>query len=141
MFGSRARGDNQERADIDLAILCNNASFEDWLLVRSIIEDADTLLKIDCIRMDGLPETSDLKISIIQQGIKLYEKNNLKMNSNNYKMEWGFLKLGKALISLEKIIVKPDQEDRSNIDAAIQRFEFTIELFWKLLKNILESKE
>ena len=62
------------------------------------------------------------------------------MNSNNYKMEWGFLKLGKALISLEKIIVKPDQEDRSNIDAAIQRFEFTIELFWKLLKNILESK-
>jgi nucleotidyltransferase substrate binding protein (TIGR01987 family) len=55
-------------------------------------------------------------------------------------MEWGFLKLGKALISLEKIIVKPDQEDRSNIDAAIQRFEFTIELFWKLLKNILESK-
>jgi predicted nucleotidyltransferase len=74
LFGSRSRGDNQERADIDLAILCNNASFEDWLLVRSIIEDADTLLKIDCIRMDGLPETSDLKISIIQQGIRLYEK-------------------------------------------------------------------
>lgn len=65
----RARGDNQERADIDLAILCRNASFEDWLMVKNIIEDADTLLKIDCIRMDELPETSDLKIPIIQQGI------------------------------------------------------------------------
>ena len=31
-------------------------------------------------------------------------------------------------------------EDRSNIDATIQRFEFTIELFWKLLKKILLSK-
>ena len=74
MFGSRAREDNQQRADIDLGILCHNASFEDWLIVRNIIEDADTLLKIDCVRMDELPETSDLKISIIQQGIKLYEK-------------------------------------------------------------------
>lgn len=32
------------------------------------------------------------------------------------------------------------QEDRSNIDATIQRFELTIELFWKLLKRILASK-
>ena len=58
----------------------------------------------------------------------------------NYKVELGFLKLGKALSSLEQIVVKPNQDDRSNIDASIQRFEFTIELFWKLLKNILESK-
>jgi len=32
------------------------------------------------------------------------------------------------------------QEDRGNIDATIQRFEFTVELFGKLLKHILESK-
>ncbi|WP_367363957.1 HI0074 family nucleotidyltransferase substrate-binding subunit [Candidatus Tisiphia endosymbiont of Nedyus quadrimaculatus] len=56
------------------------------------------------------------------------------------KIELGFSKLSRALISLEDIVFKPMLEDRSNIDATIQRFEFTIELFWKLLRVILESK-
>lgn len=58
----------------------------------------------------------------------------------NYKIELGFKKLEKALVSLETIASKPMQEDRSNVDATIQRFEFTIELFWKLLKAVLETK-
>lgn len=57
----------------------------------------------------------------------------------NYKIEIGFLKLSKALLSLESIAQKPLEKDRSNIDATIQRFEFTVELFWKLLKAILEN--
>jgi nucleotidyltransferase substrate binding protein (TIGR01987 family) len=56
-----------------------------------------------------------------------------------YKIDLGFTKLQKALISLELMAKKPMQKDRSNVDACIQRFEFTIELFWKLLKAILES--
>jgi nucleotidyltransferase substrate binding protein (TIGR01987 family) len=56
------------------------------------------------------------------------------------KIALGFTKLSKALVSLEQIAKKPHQKDRSNIDATIQRFEFTIELFWKLLKAILEDK-
>ncbi|MCC8416431.1 MAG: HI0074 family nucleotidyltransferase substrate-binding subunit [Rickettsia endosymbiont of Gnoriste bilineata] len=58
----------------------------------------------------------------------------------NPKIELGLSKLSRALISLEDIASKPQQEDRSNIDASIQRFEFTIALFWKLLRAILESK-
>ena len=46
----------------------------------------------------------------------------------------------KVFGSLETMIVKPVDPDRGNIDASIQRFEFTIELFWKLLKRILESR-
>lgn len=49
-------------------------------------------------------------------------------------------KFEKALISLENIVHKPTEADRSNIDATIQRFEFTIELFWKLLKKVLFIK-
>ena len=33
--------------------------------------------------------------------------------------------------------VKPVDPDRGNIDATIQRFEFSVELFWKLLKRLL----
>lgn len=51
-----------------------------------------------------------------------------------------FEKLGKTLDALELMVNKPMQEDRSNIDACIQRFEFVTELFWKALKRILEAR-
>ncbi len=74
LYGSRARGDNQERADIDLAIVCPNATRKNWLELMEIIEEADTLLKIDCVRFDELSEKSSLRSSIATQGIKLYER-------------------------------------------------------------------
>jgi len=47
--------------------------------------------------------------------------------------------LGNALKRLEEalLIKNPDQ---LSIDGTIQRFEFTLELFWKTLKRILENE-
>lgn len=50
LFGSRARRDNRKKSDIDLAIICPSATDNDWACIVDIIEDADTLLKIDCVR-------------------------------------------------------------------------------------------
>jgi nucleotidyltransferase substrate binding protein (TIGR01987 family) len=44
-------------------------------------------------------------------------------------------KLQNALQSLENIYQKPLMYDRVNVDATIQRFEFTFELCWKFLKD------
>ncbi len=74
LFGSRARGDNQERADIDIAVLCPTATTAEWSHLLDIIEEADTLLKIDCVRFDDLIESSDLKKSILSEGVILYGK-------------------------------------------------------------------
>lgn len=65
LFGSRVRGDNQERADIDLAIDCPRATPQDWSKVLDIIDESDTLLKIDCLRFDELEDSSEVKRSIL----------------------------------------------------------------------------
>ncbi len=49
LYGSRARGDASERSDIDLAIEAPNATQKDWNHIAEIIENADTLLKIDYV--------------------------------------------------------------------------------------------
>ena len=74
LFGSRARGDYAERSDIDLIISCPQATSKHWLIILDIIEDADTLLKIDCIKLESLSESNHLKKSIQKEGVVLYER-------------------------------------------------------------------
>lgn len=56
------------------------------------------------------------------------------------KTQIKFEKFCKALATLEAIYLKPVMDDRANIDATIQRFEFTFELGWKFLKDYFEEK-
>jgi uncharacterized protein len=74
LYGSRARGDFQPRSDIDLAILCPDAGIQDWQKILNIIDEADTLLSIDCIQYDTLALDNPLKQAIDRDGIMLYEK-------------------------------------------------------------------
>lgn len=73
LYGSRARGDNEERSDIDIAVNCPEASDGEWLKVMDIVEEAYTLLKIDCVRLDTLKETNPLRVNILEEGICLYK--------------------------------------------------------------------
>jgi len=72
LYGSRARGSARERSDIDLAIVCSEASEKEWLKILDIIQNADTLLKIDCIRFDELSANNPLKKSILRDGVILF---------------------------------------------------------------------
>ncbi len=74
LFGSRARGDHSARADIDLAIVCAKISRDEWLQVLEIIENADTLLKIDCVQFDAEKVNLPLYQNILKDKKVLYEK-------------------------------------------------------------------
>ncbi len=74
LYGSRARNDSTERSDIDLAITCTTATEQDWLTIVTIIEEADTLLKIDYVRLDSLTPQSPLVRAIKRDGVVVYER-------------------------------------------------------------------
>ena len=74
LFGSRARGDARDRSDIDLAVLCPAASDNDWLQVLAVVEQADTLLTVDCVRFDAEPADSRLRAAIEKDKQVLYER-------------------------------------------------------------------
>lgn len=73
LYGSRARGDGQPRTDIDLAISCPTADTNQWAEIRRVIEEADTLLKIDCVRYDQI-ESQSLLTEINRDKVTLYAK-------------------------------------------------------------------
>lgn len=130
LFGSRARKDHQKRSDIDLAIICPNATDKDWLSVMDIIDDADTLLKINCINFDKNRISQELFDNILKDKKAIYMK----------EIQWrdSFYTLGNVIERLNNILNHPEINENDYMrDATIQRFEFTIELFWKVLKKIL----
>lgn len=71
LFGSRARGDNHSRSDIDLAIYgmqdCNQSLF--W----SDVDDLPTLLKFDLVFISDNTEQELIK-NIEKDGVLLYEQ-------------------------------------------------------------------
>lgn len=71
LFGSRARGDNHDRSDIDLAVYGMPA--ENRSRFWSEIDDLPTLLKFDLVHVDGDTDVELVK-NIEKDGVMLYER-------------------------------------------------------------------
>lgn len=70
LFGSRARGTNSPRSDIDIAVSGGDVD----LFSIDISENADTLLMFDIVPLDnGI--TDELRNEIDRDGVIIYEKN------------------------------------------------------------------
>ncbi len=74
LFGSRARGDNTERSDYDIAVYGDLSRREMAVLRTAFDEDLPTLHKIDLIFMCVQAE-SDFTVNIEKEGKIIYEKN------------------------------------------------------------------
>jgi predicted nucleotidyltransferase len=72
LFGSRARGDNMPKADVDLAVQFSpGVELERWF---DIVEAADaaTLYKVDVVRLDE--QSGAFRDAILTEGRVLYER-------------------------------------------------------------------
>jgi predicted nucleotidyltransferase len=80
VFGSRARGDAEERSDIDLAIVAPTATSRQWLDIVFALEEMDTLLSIDVVRWREASVA--LKARIIAEGKVFYERRKVTTKSH-----------------------------------------------------------
>ena len=72
LFGSRARGTQCERSDIDLAVSAQNEQLFDKFVEH--LESLDTLLIFDVVYQNGIFYSHDLDDEIKKDGMILYEK-------------------------------------------------------------------
>lgn len=137
LFGSRARGDYNLTSDIDLAIKFKNQN-EKLVHISDMLSEANIIYTLDVIDYDKM-SNSVLIDFIDKEGIVIFSTNSSgkvvdTMNKMMVKME----DLARALSKLKESLSRDPEQDDIVIDATIQRFEFTYELSWKLMKSYLE---
>jgi nucleotidyltransferase substrate binding protein (TIGR01987 family) len=128
IFGSRSRGDHKERSDIDIAIKLKKT---DRKLFNKIEEQilASSLLMMDIVDYDQMDAE-----------MQAYIKHDGQILVLNKKWFINLVRLGDAIKSLGVSLSKELDADNIVRDSVIQRFEYTIEMFWKALKHLLEDK-
>lgn len=72
LFGSRARGDSDERSDIDLAVEAPHATSREWIEISLLVEEAPTLLPFNLVRFESA--SPGLKSEILATGKTLYKR-------------------------------------------------------------------
>lgn len=124
LFGSRARGDNKPRSDIDIAVYGLDTRRQ--TAFREGIDSLPTLLDFDIVFITEQTAPA-LLANIAQDGVILMTQKNEKI----CKFTEATQRLQEALAAY--------QQDSSDIirDGVIQRFEFCTELAWKATREYL----
>lgn len=134
LFGSRARGDARVSSDIDLAVSGNRE-----IMTKLAIDFDDSLLPytFDIIDYDR-QSNEKLKEAIDTEGKLIYSSTERTMFMKRLQIETKQADYHRALERLQSALAKEPDADDMYLDATIQRFEFSFELAWKLMKLVLD---
>lgn len=124
LFGSRARKDNRNNSDIDIAVFGMPKQKRAFFL--NDIDNLQTLLKFDVVHVSEDTEPKFLDV-IEKEGVVLMNK----LAEKKDKLELAINRLKESLLEYE-------QHSSDTVrDGVIQRFEFSTELAWKTLREYL----
>ncbi|MBU8906561.1 HI0074 family nucleotidyltransferase substrate-binding subunit [Desertibacillus haloalkaliphilus] len=138
LFGSRARGDYKETSDIDLAIKFRRNNNEQLYQMKDDLSRENIIYTFDIIDYDKVSNMK-LKSYIDKEGKTIFLSNSQGEEMGNVnKLQDKLSDLEKAFKKLQESLQRDPRADDIVIDATIQRFEFTYELSWKLMKSYLE---
>ncbi len=127
LFGSRARGDNREKSDIDIAVF--KMPSNNHVPFAQAVESLPTLLQFDIVFV------SENTNALLLENIK--KDGVILMNKFDEKLE----KFSEAVKRLEEALEEYDKYGiSSSRDGVIQRFEFCTELAWKSTREFLISE-
>ena len=120
LFGSRAKGTNSERSDIDIAV-----SGGDFLsFAYDVDEKINTLLEFDVVNLDK-NLAPNFRAEIEKYGVVI-------MNAGHFDK---YVKSLNVLLRAEREKAESDEFYRSGV---INTFNLTFELAWKSVKDTLE---
>ena len=137
LFGSRARGDFKQSSDIDIAVKFRKNSDKLYEIIE-IIEMKNIIYTVDIIDYAKI-SNKKLKEYIQEEGKVIFisdSEGGVLVNINKLKDKLEDLK--RAFNKLNESVKRNPIEDDIVVDATIQRFEFTYEQSWKLMKAYLE---
>ncbi|SCX76642.1 HI0074 family nucleotidyltransferase substrate-binding subunit [Alkaliphilus peptidifermentans] len=137
LFGSRARGDYKKSSDIDIAIKFRKDDLRLYQIKDELLQQ-NIVYTLDIIDYDKV-SNNKLKSDIIKEGKVIFSSDaegGIVVNINKIKDKIDDLE--RAIKKLHDSLSRDHTQDDIVIDATIQRFEFTYELSWKLMKAYLE---
>lgn len=138
VFGSRVRNDYKSYSDIDLAIELKQSSHLSLTEVRQAFEDSTLIHTVDIIDLSSV-NNDQLEREIVAEGKLVYKSSAEGDRSMDelQRLQLKMMDLDRANQRLQEVVDNQTVEQGIIIDATIQRFEFTFELSWKLMKHVL----
>lgn len=133
VFGSRATPDFDDRSDLDLAVICPDATTEEWEKLQDLAKNAPLLIKVDIIRLDALPR-DEFKQRVMRHRVPLFVRDyfpNREIYENYYRLFEG------ALEDLHTSLLVPQPPSREDIAKACDAFLMTIHHFLRLTRRCL----
>lgn len=126
LVGPRARGEHDDRSDVNVALSMPDTSDSDWSRLLSMVQDSPTLLRINLVHMESC--NLEQRLQAESEGLLFYHP-------------WG-LPWEQFRDSLDRLgtILLEDMTRPGSRDGLLYRFARTIDLFHKLLRVLLASR-